>query len=160
MKYTLLLLFCSLTFLLCGCTKKEPPKPEPTSSEEPNPGDDVPSHEITFSFINEAEETDVWILPDTPENRKLSLWGTPTIADIKKDETRKVSLTVPDGTDQFLVHMITPDHMYFGVGGLPLDTDSTLRFYKETDPYLVWYMEVLDADGISIGTFEVFGAAL
>ncbi|MCR5006573.1 MAG: hypothetical protein K6A77_11795 [Clostridiales bacterium] len=161
MKYTLLPLLCLLTAILfCGCTRRGTPVSEPTSSEDMSPADTDPGREITLSFVNEVEETDVWILPDTPENRKLSLWGTATMGDVKKDENRRVSLRVPADADRFLLHMITPDQMYFGVSDLPLETGCTLRFYKETDPYLVWYVEVLDADGTSQGSFEVFGAAL
>ena len=161
MKYTLLALLCFLTaILLISCTKSETPGSEPNSMEDTGTVDTDPGREITLSFVNEVEETDVWILPDTPENRKLSLWGTATMPDVKKDETRQISLNVPADTDLFLVHMITPDQMYFGVSDLPLDTGCTLRFYKETDPYLVWYVEVLGADGTSKGRFEVFSAAL
>ena len=112
------------------------------------------------TFRNEVEKTDVWILPDTEENRKLSVWGTATIGGLEKDKSAEVSLFALGGPGQYLVHMITPDEMYFGVAGIKLDAGYTMRFYLADEEYHVWMLEVKDADGNAVDDLEVFGARL
>ena len=36
---------------------------------------------ITIGFVNSVQTADVWIIPDTEENRKKSVWGTASIRD-------------------------------------------------------------------------------
>ncbi len=112
------------------------------------------------TFRNEVEKTDVWILPDTEENRKLSVWGTATIGGLEKDKSAEVSLFALGGPGQYLVHMITPDEMYFGVSDIKLDAGYTMRFYLADEEYHVWMLEVKDADGNAVDDLEVFGARL
>ena len=134
---------------------ESPESSETESSQEP----EIVEEPITITFINEVEKTDVWILTDTKENRKLSLWGTTTLGAMELNEERTISLPGSEN-GAYVIHMITPDDMYYGVSGIPLEEGYTIRFYKETDPYLVWYVAVMDTAGQEIGTYEVFCAAL
>lgn len=127
-----------------------------TGSSENSPVDDG----SVVTFRNEVEKTDVWILPDTEENRKLSVWGTATIGGLEKDKSAEVSLFALGGPGQYLVHMITPDEMYFGVSDIKLDAGYTMRFYLADEEYHVWMLEVKDADGNAVDDLEVFGARL
>ena len=160
--------------LLGGCAAGRPAgssDSEPQSSEssggQDGAGNGTGSGENSLvddgsvvTFRNEVEKTDVWILPDTEENRKLSVWGTATIGGLEKDKSAEVSLFALGGPRQYLVHMITPDEMYFGVSDIKLDAGYTMRFYLADEEYHVWMLEVKDADGNAVDDLEVFGARL
>ena len=123
-------------------------------------GEIVREERLTITFINEVEETDLWILPDTAENRKLSLWGTATAADVNDGEARPITLEGFESPAQAVLHMITMDEMYFGVTDVPLADGYTLRFIADPEWPAVWYLQVTDAEGAEIAMLEVFGAHL
>ena len=149
--------------LLGGCAAGRPAgssDSEPQSSESSGGETSLVDDGSVVTFRNEVEKTDVWILPDTEENRKLSVWGTATIGGLEKDKSAEVSLFALGGPGQYLVHMITPDEMYFGVAGIKLDAGYTMRFYLADEEYHIWMLEVKDADGNAVDDLEVFGARL
>ena len=171
----LCIILCFTTgFLLGGCAAGRPggSTDSETQSSESSGGQDGAGNGTGSSenslvddgsvvtFRNEVEKTDVWILPDTEENRKLSVWGTATIGGLEKDKSAEVSLFALGGSGQYLVHMITPDEMYFGVSDIKLDAGYTMRFYLADEEYHVWMLEVKDADGNAVDDLEVFGARL
>ena len=161
MKKIIWILLC-LLIVLCsvGCRRTMTDASE--SRETSDSSDDVsaaPEIAITITFINEVEKTDVWILPSTKENKKLTLWGTATLGLIDQNEERVCPLPASEN-GAYVIHMITPDGIYYGVSDIPLEEVYTVRFYKETDPYIVWYVAVADTIGQEIDTYEVFSAAL
>ena len=105
----------------------------------------------TVSFINEVEETDVWILPDTEENRKLP-YSSPTIDDLALNGTSDVSLEA-DG--DYVIHMFSSDGMYYGVEGVALRAGDTVRFVRQGFGFA---LEVTDGEGDPVSSYEVFGA--
>ncbi len=53
----------------------------------------------TATFINEANDADIWILPKTEKNLKTTVWGAATAAAVKKGESRSFELCEPgDGS--------------------------------------------------------------
>ncbi len=105
----------------------------------------------TVTFINEVEETDVWILPDTEENRELP-YSRPTIDDLALNGTSDVSLEA-DG--DYVIHMFSSDGMYYGVEGVALRAGDTVRFVRQG---FGCALEVTDGEGDPVSSYEVFGA--
>ena len=149
---------CSLIF--CGCIKVKPADPDPPGSDEPAiPAAPAEDDGSVITFINKREETDVWILPDTDENRKLSLWGTPTIKALGEGKQAELSLSALGGPGMYVIHMINPDDMYYGVSEVRIEAGYTLVF-RTGDWVGAYELEVRDADGETVKVYEVFGAML
>ena len=160
-----IILVLVIALYLTGCKDTKPGTSESsgstsTAAEPVDPTPAEPEDLITITLINEVEETDIWILPDTKENRKLSVWGTATLPAVKLNEERVGSISAAEGQGTYLLHMITPDHIYYGVSDIPLEEGYTIRFYIDTDPIKTWYVEVKNANNKKVGTYEVFCAAL
>ena len=105
----------------------------------------------TVTFINEVEETDVWILPDTEENRKLP-YSRPTIDDLALNGTSEVSL---EAEGDYVFHMFASGGMYYGVEGVALRAGGTVRFVRQGFEFA---LEVTGGEGNPVSSYEVFGA--
>ena len=146
MKRAVLLIVCILSLsLLCGCGTKEQSNMATESAK-------------TATFINVASDADIWILPQTTENLKTTLWGTATAADVKKGESRQLPLCEPGENGLYIFRMIDTDGFYYSANGISLGADYTLRI-KETDP-MSYTLEVSDETGALQNTYEVFAARL
>ena len=119
---------------LFGCRKKEP-------------DDDI-------LFINEVEQTDVWILPDTEANRDLP-YSTPTIDELEENGQSRLSLQALGGPGMYVVHMFAAEGMYYGVYEVPLEAGYTLKFRRQD---WGWMLDVTDKHGKDVASLEVFGA--
>jgi hypothetical protein len=142
MKRKALLAACLLLgACLSGCTAAKDAKPA-----------------AAIAFVNEAEEADLWIVPDTPENRKTTVWGTATASGLGLNETAAVSLDALGGPGTYLIRMIGRRGMYYEVNGVVLEDGYTVRL--RTGPGLEVTVEVTDADGETVATYEGFAARL
>ena len=145
-----LLTACILAVLAAGCIRAEEPAPE-----EPAAG--------TVIFINEVTDTDVWILANTEENRKTTVWGTPTVRGMKVNTETEAQLCAPAEDGLYLIRMISARKIYFSADGVALQNGWTVRFkvgkYYNDNP-VSWVLEVTDTEGNPMETYEVFGAAL
>jgi len=114
--------------------------------------------EAAITFVQEAEEADVWIIPDTEQNRKTTVWGTATIAKWNANEPRTVSLDAIGGEGTYLIRMIGTDGMFYAADGIALKNGYTVRLRVEDD--LSVTVEVTDENGAPIGTYSGFAAHL
>ena len=131
--------------LLCSCRAKEQ-----TEMEKPNPQ--------TVTFVNGVQDADVWILPQTAENLKTTLWGTATASKVQTGESREAPLCEPGDDGLYLLRMIDTDHFYYSVNGITLQAGWTMRLAGE-DMHSVT-LEVTDENGALNGTYKVFAARL
>ena len=76
MKKTLFIpIIAILCWLFCSC--------QPEQGES----DMKPKNQtISVTLRNDAEEADIWILPQTAQNLKTTVWGTPTFSKVKAGE--------------------------------------------------------------------------
>ena len=119
-------------------------------------GDVVTDTNITF--INEAENMDVWILPETDGNLKTTLWGRATLAGAKKGESYDLKVSKPETVPTFIFRAIDEDKIYYEANGITLEAGCSMRLKKE-EPF-TFMIEVIGNDGNSLGTWSVFAAAL
>ena len=136
--------------LLFGCKGTDRP-----DTDEPVT-DPVSGAEI--SFVNEAEDADVWILPETEENLSTTLWGTATVAKLGANEERRLSLAALGGPGTYIIRAIGTDGMFYAADGILLDAGCTVRLRKH-DSLASADIEVLDAGGAA-ETYPVFAAKL
>lgn len=144
----LCLFFCS-----CGAVQGEP-------DMIPNDhGHSKPS--ISVTFLNNVEEADIWILPQTEDNMNSSLWGTPTVSKMRVGEQKAVTVS-DEGTGRYIVRIIDCDQAIYAASDVVLDDGYTIRFEMEETKYDA-SITVLDQNGnaafVKESVFEgVFGA--
>ncbi len=114
---------------------------------------------ITVSFINDVEQADIWILPQTKENLKTTVWGTPVFSKMKVGEngSAEVSGSV---TEKYIIRIIDSDHAYYAVNDIVLGKGYTVRFMTSGSKYDAEIV-VLDENGNKSASKEnVFGGKL
>ena len=141
MKKTLLFFLSFLTLtLLCGCAVKE-------QSNMDN----------KITLINEVKDADVWILPNTKENKKTTVWGKAAAPKVKTGESRETLL--PDAGDNglYIFRMIDTESFFYSADGIKLEQGWIVKI-KEKDTNSA-ELEVTDKNG-SLNTYKVFKARL
>ena len=112
----------------------------------------------TVTFINSVHDADVWILPQTPENLKTTVWGTATLSKTKTGESRQAPLCEPGEDGQYIFRMIDTNHCFYSANGLILEAGWSMEI-KGEDLYSLT-IEVSDENGEIINTCEVFARRL
>lgn len=114
--------------------------------------------DVEITFRNDAVKADVWLIPATEANRKTTLWGTASAAACEVGESRALTLEQDVGAEAFLFRAIDADGMYYSAGDVVLEAGYSVVFKGGGDgSYMI---EVLDADGRTVGTYAVFAAML
>ena len=135
--------------LLSGCGDQEPTDTSDLSSGQA----------IQITLVNEVDAGDVWILPQTEENIKTTLWGTATAAAVATDEQRSVSLTPAGESGLYIFRMIDADDLYYAANGLSLKDGYTIRIGEGSSP-MTAIVEVTRADGTMVSTHSITSAKL
>ncbi len=115
----------------------------------------VERESIRVTLVNNVGLADFWILPQTEENLKTSLWGTATARALGTGERREVVLTETGEQEFFIVRAIDDDHAYYSVSDVTLGDGYTIRFQTEDSGFDA-VIEVLDADGTVLKTQPAF----
>lgn len=114
---------------------------------------------IRVTLINNVETADFWILPQTEENLKSSLWGTADAKNLRAEEQREI--TVCETSGKYIIRVIDDDHAYYALKDVQLDDGYSIRFITQDSKFDA-VIEILDADGNVLNAqpaFEgVFGA--
>ena len=128
--------------LLCGC--------------KVNSADTV--NNMTVTFINGIKDADVWILPQTEENLKTTVWGTATLPGIKADESCKAPLCEAGEDGLYIIRMIDTDNIFYSADGITLKAGWTVQITgKDLQSVTI---EVDDEKDEIKGTYNVFAASL
>ena len=112
----------------------------------------------SVTFFNEVETADVWILPQTEEMLKSSLWGTATIGKLAAGEQRVVPLDASDDR-MYIIRIIDDTHAYYAAKDVRLADGYVIRFRTEESGFDA-VMEILDAQGNVLNTQKAFQGML
>ena len=156
MKRTIAFITCILMLLaFCGCDEGRPS--HVNNSTQSTTPTNAPVRAM-LTVINNVTEADVWILPDTEENRSTTVWGTATAAGVKTGERR--SITLPEAGDEglYLLRMIDTDEMYYSASAVELKEGWTIEI-READAGPIT-AKVTDEDGDVQCVYDVFSAHL
>ena len=145
MKKAIALMGCLLLLLVCGCQAKENNDMGNTESK-------------TVVFTNGAQEADLWILPQTEENLKTTVWGTASAAGVKAGETREIALGAAGDGGQYIFRMIDTDGIFYSADNLTLEGGFTLEL-TGSDLHAVT-LTVTNEAGEPVATYDVFAASL
>ena len=114
---------------------------------------------IAVTFRNEVEQADLWILPQTEENLKTSLWGTPSAGALGVGESAELCLTEDESAEAWLVRIIDTDHAYYAAQDLRLEDGYTVVFQSEGAKFDA-VIEVRDENGTVVYAAEAFTGVL
>ena len=145
MKQIALILICvCLLGLLWGCGAEEQPAPQTPEGK-------------TVTFTNGVTEGDLWILPQTEENRKTTLWGAASLAGVGTGESRRLPLPEPGEEGLYLFRMIDAEGFYYAADGLVLEEGWTLEINEEDGAFT---LRVRDGAGEVKDDRDLFAARL
>ena len=149
MKKAVLLSVFILTgvFSLFGCKAKD------------RPGEVPADRKRTVTFISGADEADVWILPDTAENRSTTVWGKAMISKLSSGGSERVSIGEPGENGGYIIRVIDGDGMYYSAGFVLLSEGDSIKMTVGNSPLSVIF-DVTSSDGNSAGSFTGFAAKL
>lgn len=141
MKKILLIALCVVISLgLFSCKNKENDEKSKKISES------SAEKLISVEFINEVVKADVWILPQTEENLKSSLWGTATISKIKAGERKTVKIKENE-EKTYIIRLIDTEKAYFSVNDVVLDNNYSIVFKTDESKYDA-VISVFDENGV------------
>lgn len=113
---------------------------------------------ISVTFINDVEKADIWILPQTKENLKTSLWGTATISKLKPGEKKTISINdFEEG--RYIVRIIDDDKAYYSANDIILKENYIIRFKTDETKYEA-ELVTLDQNGEAVSKTEAFQGVL
>lgn len=117
-----------------------------------------PEPDKNITFVNEISDVDVWILPQTQENLKTTLWGTATASGIKAGEERKIQFGEPGDDGLYIIRMIDKKGFYYSADGLTLEDGYSVHISGTLLQSVT--AEVTGPDGEVINTYDMFSARL
>ena len=143
MKKLLIAALLTLALLLGGCAAERT--------------EDMETPKNTVTVINGMNDADIWLLPDTAENRKTTMWGAATV---RAESNCTVTAELGEAGDGglYLFRMIDSDGFYYSANELRLEPGCTLRIYGED--IMSPSLEVARADGSAKNTYKLFAARL
>ena len=140
----LLCLFLALT--LFACQKQEEAKPEDTETS-------TTGEMMKIRFVNEVEDTDLWILPQTEKNLKTSLWGTATVAMLKKEDAIEVAIE-KTSDHLYILRLIDQRGALYSANDFELHDGDTIIFDAIDDDFVRARLALLDKEGKEVKVAE------
>ena len=141
---TLLCLFLALT--LFACQKQVEVKPEETETS-------TTGEMMKIRFVNEVEDTDLWILPQTEKNLKTSLWGTATVAMLKKEDA--IEVAIEETSDHlYILRLIDQRGALYSANDFELHDGDTIVFDAIDDDFVRARLALLDKEGKEVKIAE------
>lgn len=107
-------------------------------------------------FENQVTAGDIWILPQTQENLKTTVWGKATISMLETNQSQEAM--IEDGEGLYIFRMIDSEKFFYSADNIELEEGWTMVI-KEKDIAL-YQLEVFNEKGTLVETYEVFGAKL
>ena len=117
--------------------------------------DTEPKDVITVTFRNEIEDADIWILPQTDENLKTSLWGTATIGGLDRGAEKTVTVSDVSSNNIYIIRIIDDDSAYYSVDNVYLDDGYSINFTTNDRRYEST-IDVTDDHGELLSSQEAF----
>lgn len=146
MKRIVLIAACILTLLLlCSCKAKEP-------------NNMIIKTDKAITVINEVKEADIWLLPETQENLKTTVWGAATAAGVKTGTQVRAPLCEAGDNGLYIFRMIDKESFYYSANGIALEAGDTLRITQNDNAACT--LEVSGSSGEVKASYEVFSARL
>lgn len=149
MKKAILILMGVFVMLgLFGCGKQK-------ITPQNNIVDDV----IEIRVSNQIGAADIWVLPNTEENRKTTVWGKAMVSRHIAPDDEGTAVTISAGAEEYLFRMIDTDEMYYEADGIVLADHQSLVI-RDGEEDMTAVVEVYSAEGTLVAEYDVFMARL
>lgn len=149
MKKAILILMGVFVMLgLFGCGKQK-------ITPQNNIVDDV----IEIRVSNQIGAADIWVLPNTEENRKTTVWGKAMVSRHIAPDDEGTAVTISAGAEEYLFRMIDTDEMYYEADGIVLADHQSLVI-RDGEEDMTAVVEVYSAEGTLMAEYDVFMARL
>ena len=116
-------------------------------------------YNIDITFKNEAVRATVWILPETEENKRTTLWGEATVPEAESEDGGKFTVSKKENAATFIFRAIDSDSMYYEANGITLDNGYSVIFKQGESPRS-FTIETVRPDGQTVNVYPVFAAKL
>ncbi len=120
-------------------------------------GDIVKNVDIVFK--NQGIDANIWILPETKENKSTTFWGKPTVSESKPGNIGEFTVYKEVNTEATIFRAIDNDNMYYEANGIILENGYTVIF-KSGDSIKTFTVETISSDGQTVNVYPVFAAKL
>ena len=108
---------------------------------------------MKIRFVNEVEDTDLWILPQTEKNLKTSLWGTATVAMLKKEDA--IEAAIEETSDHlYILRLIDQRGALYSANDFELHDGDTIVFDAIDDDFVRARLTLLDKEGKEVKVAE------
>ena len=108
---------------------------------------------MKIRFVNEVEDTDLWILPQTEKNLKTSLWGTATVAMLKKEDA--IEVVIEETSDHlYILRLIDQRGALYSANDFELHDSDTIVFDAIDDDFVRARLTLLDKEGKEVKVAE------
>lgn len=114
---------------------------------------------VTITFDNQVRTADIWIMEDTPENRKQSVWGGTTMKACAANAPQQIMLEAVSADDLYIIRMIDDHGLYYEACDVEI-TDGQTVVIQSNEKDLGTSVYVYDGEGNLVNEYEMFVAAL
>lgn len=115
--------------------------------------------DVTITLENQVRTADIWIMEDTPEKQKQSLWGDTTIKACETNQPQEVTLEVVSADDLYIIRMIDDNGLFYEASNVKI-TDGQSVVIKPNEDGSGSLVCVYDEGGNLVNEYEMFVAAL
>ena len=109
----------------------------------------------SVSVTNNLPDADIWILPDREENRKTTVWGTPTLENVVSGTATMAEVETEYENDLFIFRIIDKNGMFYSCDEVDLSEAASVLL-KEGEEPMTTVLELYDGNGELISEHEVF----
>ena len=113
---------------------------------------------VNITVVNGVEKADIWIIPQTQENLKTSLWGTPHVSALDAGQEKNIGLNDISNC-RYIIRIIDEDNALYAVRDITLKNGYTVCFKTEDTKYEA-RIEIIDENGNILSSTEAFEGVL
>ena len=116
---------------------------------------------VNISVINKIKKANLWVLKDTEENRKVTVWGPATVSDfdVELEQAITVYADTAEQNHRFVINMIDEGEMYYSACEVVLE-DGYRMVIREGEEIMSAFVDVYDEKENLIAQYEMFVARL
>ena len=146
-KSIIILMGVLMMFGLFGCGKQK------------NQSETEVNNFCEIKVVNKVKEADIWIIPETEENKKTTVWGKATVskADAKLDE--EVVAKIQADVNTYMIRLIDVDEMFYSADGVVIEKQQKVVI-RNGKGDMTAFVEVYNSDGSLAAEYEMFEARL
>lgn len=114
---------------------------------------------IEILLENQVKTADIWIMEDTNENRKQSVWGGTTVKECAVETPQQLTIKNVSDDNLYIVRMLDDKGLFYEACNVEI-TEGQSIVIKSEDNDLRTVVSAYDTEGSLQNEYEMFAAAL